>query len=201
MAAPVQPWNWNIHYHRLVLDAVRPGAETALDVGSGDGLLTFDLADRGLDVIGLDVDRASIERARNHPRASDRTRFVLGDLLLHPLEPASFDVVASIAMVHQVDAAHALRRMRQLVRPGGVVVVVGFARPDGPADRARALAGAVAKRAVRLRGRYWEHRAPTAWPPPHTAAEMKAIVDDELPGARFRRLLSGRYGVTWVAPA
>jgi hypothetical protein len=46
-----RPWNWNIHYQRVVLDALPSDAATALDVGSGDGLLAFDLAARGLDVI------------------------------------------------------------------------------------------------------------------------------------------------------
>lgn len=57
-------WNLNIHYHRAVLDAIPDGATTALDVGSGDGLLTFDLVARGLEIVGIDTDLASVERAR-----------------------------------------------------------------------------------------------------------------------------------------
>jgi len=37
-------WNLNTHYHRVVLDDIPAGALTALDVGSGNGLLSFDLA-------------------------------------------------------------------------------------------------------------------------------------------------------------
>ncbi|MEZ0075689.1 hypothetical protein [Planotetraspora sp. GP83] len=32
-------WNHNVRYHRVVLDAVPYGCDTALDVGCGDGLL------------------------------------------------------------------------------------------------------------------------------------------------------------------
>ncbi|MFN8026143.1 MAG: methyltransferase domain-containing protein [Acidimicrobiia bacterium] len=46
-----------------MLDAIPAGASRAVDVGSGDGLLAFDLADRGLRVIGLDVDLPSVRRA------------------------------------------------------------------------------------------------------------------------------------------
>ena len=41
--APADPWNHNIHYHRLILDAVPPGARRALDVGCGEGTLARQL--------------------------------------------------------------------------------------------------------------------------------------------------------------
>ena len=46
MSAPQDRWNHNLHYHRLVLDAVPAHARTALDVGTGDGLLAADLRRR-----------------------------------------------------------------------------------------------------------------------------------------------------------
>lgn len=196
-----QRWNLNIRYHRTVLDALPSGARTALDVGCGDGVLTFDLARRGLCAVGLDSDAASVRRAASARRTSTATHFVVGDLLSAPFKPGSFDVVASIAMLHHVDAVAGLRSMRQLVRPGGVLVIVGFARPSSIGDRARAIVGHALKRAMQLRGRYWEHRAPTIWPPPQTSSELATLVDRELPGATFRNALSGRYVAIWERPA
>lgn len=193
-------WNLNIQYHRTVLDAVPPDAVNALDVGSGNGLLAFDLAARGLDVIGVDPDAPSIERARADPLASNRTRFVCADVFTHPFERASFDVVASSAMFHHVDAEHGLRRMRELLRPGGVLAIVGFARPSGPIDLTLIASGFVYKSARELRGRYWEHDAPTLWPPPLSINEMRTLVERELPGARFRRRMAHRYSLVWQAP-
>lgn len=46
----------------------------------------------------------------------------------HPLEPASFDFIASVASLHHMDVAAALVRMRSLLRPGGRLVVIGLAR-------------------------------------------------------------------------
>ena len=112
-------WNFNIHYHRVVLESIPSTAQTALDVGSGDGVLSFDLADRGLQVTGLDPDAASVQRAASDDRASDKTLFVVGDLFTVALEPASFDVVASVAMLHHVDAEAGIRRMRDLLNRGG----------------------------------------------------------------------------------
>ena len=62
-------WNRNIHYHRLVLDPVPDSASTALDIGAGNGLLSFDLADRGLNVTGIDTDASSVQRAASDARA------------------------------------------------------------------------------------------------------------------------------------
>ncbi len=193
-------WNLNIHYHRILLEAMPPDARTALDIGCGDGLLSFDLADQGLDVVGIDLHAASIERARADPRATHHTEFVCGDVFTHPFDPASFDLVAASAMLHHVDARKGLRRMRQLVRPGGVIAVVGFAQPDGMRDRALALAGAAVKRAGQVRRRYWEHNAPIAWPPPLTTGQMQELGCDELPGATFRHLMSNRFSLVWTAP-
>lgn len=104
MTAMRRRWNLNIHYHRIILDSIPDGATTALDVGSGDGLLTFDLAAKGLDVVGIDSDIASVERARADSASSARTTFLLGDVFTQPFEPGSFDLVASSAMLHHVDA-------------------------------------------------------------------------------------------------
>jgi 2-polyprenyl-3-methyl-5-hydroxy-6-metoxy-1,4-benzoquinol methylase len=190
-------WNLNIHYHRVVLDSVPAGARNALDVGSGNGLLTFDLADRGLDVVGIDPHAPCIGRARSDRRASDRTRFLCGDVFTEELEPASFDVVASIAMLHQVDERAGLRRMRELVRPGGVLALVSFAMPSGPVDLALIAAGQALRTYRHLRGDYWEHDARITWPPEHSIDEMRAVVQEELPGARFRRHMAHRYSVVW----
>lgn len=193
-------WNVNVRYHRVVLDAIPVHARTALDVGCGDGLLSFDMAARGLTVTGVDLHTASIERASADDRANDATRFVVGDLFTFPLEPGSFDVVASIATLHHVDAQAGIRRMRELVCPGGVIVIVGFATSSGIGDRVRAIAGWLVKRSMQLRGRYWEHNAPTVWPPPSSSREMAALVERELPGAAFRNVMSNRYTAIWTQP-
>ena len=194
-------WNLNIHYHRVVLDAIPAGAATALDIGCGNGVLSFDLADRGLEVTGVDPDVASVERATRDPARSARTTFVAADVFTHPFAPASFDVVASNAMLHHVDAERGLRRMRELVRPGGVVAIIGFAMPSDLMDRVLIAAGFVATTSRKLVGRYWEHDAPTTWPPPCSTAEMRALAERELPGADFRRRMAHRYSIVWQAPA
>ena len=193
-------WNLNIHYHRRILDAVPSGATTALDIGSGDGLLAFDLAARGLAVVGIDPDEASIQRARSDPQCSDRTSFLHGDVFTHPFEPGSFDLVASSAMLHHVDATDGLRRMTELVRPGGVVALVGFANPSDLVDWTLIVAGFLLTRTRAALGRYWEHHAPVRWPPPLTTREMRLLAAQEMPGATFERGMAHRYSIVWSRP-
>jgi hypothetical protein len=42
--------------------------------------------------------------------------------------------VSAVASLHQMDARAGLTQLRDLVAPGGVLVVIGLARPDSPKD-------------------------------------------------------------------
>jgi SAM-dependent methyltransferase len=56
-------------------------------------------------------------------------RWCHGDILTLPLEAEPFDAVLSDATLHhRPDAPGALRRLSQLVRPGGMLAIAGFTR-------------------------------------------------------------------------
>jgi SAM-dependent methyltransferase len=120
-----------------------------------------------------------------------------GDVLTHPLEAGSYDaVVSNTALHHLGDTRAALLRLGQLVRPGGVLAVVGFARMQWR-DWPWAVAAFVARViAIRVRPK-WEHTAPTVWPPPDTYRQLRQVARQALPGSRIRRLLLGRYLLIW----
>ena len=59
-------WNHNVHYQRLIINAVPPACATALDVGCGDGTLVRALASRCGTVIGIDSDETMIDIARRN---------------------------------------------------------------------------------------------------------------------------------------
>ncbi|HEX8671119.1 MAG TPA: class I SAM-dependent methyltransferase, partial [Longimicrobium sp.] len=126
-----EPWNHNIHYHRLILDAIPPGARHALDVGCGEGTLARQLRALVPNVTAIDVDPASIDLAR---QAGPDIEYLLGDFLTYPFHPASFDFIASVATLHHMDAGAALARMRDLLRPGGTLASIGLPRPALPAN-------------------------------------------------------------------
>jgi 2-polyprenyl-3-methyl-5-hydroxy-6-metoxy-1,4-benzoquinol methylase len=196
--APRAPWNHNIHYHGVILNAVGDRAST-LDVGCGDGLLARELAGNGRRVQAIDVDVDSIKRARLHD-SGVRVRYLHGDFLKSAITPESLDAVVSVAALHHMDEAAALRRMRDLVRPGGTVAVVGLARGSTPADLLLAVAASIATRALRLRRGWSEVMAPTCWPPPSSYRQIRRLARRELPGVRYRRHLLWRYSLVWIKP-
>ena len=200
MPPPPGAWNHNIHYHGVLLDAAPARGERALDAGCGEGLLAAALRRRFDHVTAIDVDNGSIERARRD-HAAPGIEFVAGDVLTHPLAPASFDLVVSCAALHHMDADVALVRLRDLVRPGGALAIVGLARSRYPADLPRELVGVAVDRMYKRRRTYWESSAPTAWPPDRTYREMRDLARRLLPGARFRHHLLWRYSLTWTRPA
>jgi len=196
--ASTSHWNHNTEYHRLVLRARAPGARTALDIGAGDGLLAQDLTALVPMVKAIDVDESVVRRAR---LSGANVEWICGDFMVHPFAGSSFDVVASVATLHHFeDPAGALRRMADLVAPGGALVVIGLARSTPIVDLPWDVLGAVTHR-LRSRSRTeWEHTAPTVWPPEQSYAEVRSMARAVLPGARFRRLALWRYAITWHRP-
>jgi 2-polyprenyl-3-methyl-5-hydroxy-6-metoxy-1,4-benzoquinol methylase len=183
-----------------VLAAVPPGSRTALDVGCGEGLLTEELRTVVPSVTGIDLHGPTLELARSRAGGAG-IAYVQGDFLTHPFDPGSFDVVASIAALHHVDTAAGLERMRDLLRPGGVLAVIGLPRTRLPQDIPYEVAGVVAHRWHRWRnGGLRDVSAPTVWPPPDTFAQVRATAERLLPGARLRRHVLFRYSLLWTKP-
>jgi SAM-dependent methyltransferase len=192
-------WNVNIHYDARLAACVPVSATDVLDVGCGDGFLAARLARRIPNVVAIDIDAPVLGRAQ--ARFPDvRVTWCHGDILTHPLRNGSFDAVLSNAMIHHLpDTPLALRRLSQLVRPGGTLAIVGFPRAewrDLPwAVTSTILSGVT----IRVRGK-WPHTAPTVWPPRDSIREVRQAAREILPGSRFRLLLLGRYLLTWTRP-
>ena len=192
-------WNHNIHYGLKLLRVVPASASVALDVGCGEGWLVRELSHVVDHVIGVDPDEESVAKARSYgPR--DGVDYIVGDFLTYPFERASFDLIASVAALHHMDEEAALRRMAELLRPSGTLVVVGLGRSRLPADLAWEFAGAVTTRAHKLTKSYWETPAPKVWPPPHSYDELRRMSGFVLPGRRFQRRAMWRYVIKWTKP-
>jgi ubiquinone/menaquinone biosynthesis C-methylase UbiE len=103
-----------------LLPHLRPGLRL-LDVGCGPGTITADLATRLAPgtVLGIDASAEVIDAARrDHPDVT----FSVADVYDLGLEDASWDVVhAHQVLQHLADPVAALREMRRVVRPGGIV--------------------------------------------------------------------------------
>jgi SAM-dependent methyltransferase len=100
------------------------GASRVLDVGCGTGTFALLLADRGLDVTGVDPAGASLDVARAKPGA-EQVRWVHGDATsLPPLEVDLATMTANVAqaIVDPADWDGTLRGVHAALRPGGHLV-------------------------------------------------------------------------------
>jgi SAM-dependent methyltransferase len=102
--------------------------QTLLDVGCGPGTITADLAAIVAPgrVTAMELTDAALELARAEigRRGLDTVDFAVGDVQRLDVPDGSFDVVhAHQVLQHVGDPVAALREMRRVTRPGGIVAV------------------------------------------------------------------------------
>ncbi|MEU6536661.1 class I SAM-dependent methyltransferase [Streptomyces sp. NPDC047000] len=110
------------------LTGALPGGARVLDLGCGTGLPTArQLADAGLDVVGVDLSGNMVDLARKHVPEADFQQMDIADL--RPGGPADlgrFDAVAaffSLLMLPRAEIPLALGTIHHLLNPGGLFVL------------------------------------------------------------------------------
>jgi SAM-dependent methyltransferase len=114
--------------------APTPGADSALDLATGTGMIARALAQRGWRVTGLDIAPAMIATAA---ALSNDERIAI-DFRLAPAEetgcpPRSFDLVTAFCCWHWFDRDRAAREAHRLLKPGGWLAIgaMDFHRAPG----------------------------------------------------------------------
>ena len=120
-------WRTAANSAAYLLAELRPGLDV-LDVGCGPGTITADLAALVAPgtVTGVDASEGVLDKAREAAVADgvDNVRFAVADVHALDFPDDSFDVVhAHQVLQHVGDPVGALREMRRVCRPGGVVAV------------------------------------------------------------------------------
>lgn len=119
---PLDPDRGDLEFYLAVVTEF--GARSVLDVGCGTGTFACLLAERGIDVTGVEPAAASLDVAKAKP-AAGRVRWLHGDATgLPPLQVDLATMTANVAQVFRTDEdwLATLRGIRAALRPGGHLV-------------------------------------------------------------------------------
>lgn len=196
-------------YHSHLLRHVPPHSENVLEVGCGAGGFTRLLAPRARKVVALDLSPQMIRLAKSQSANYKNIEYTLADFMRLPLPAGAYDCIVSIATLHHLPPGQALLKMKDALKPTGVLIIHDLIADGGVVDRCMS-AMAYPVSVVR---RFWETgrvRVPRevrqAWAE-HGEGETYLTVDgvremcrQYLPEARVKRHLRWRYTVVWRKP-
>ena len=203
-------WDHNRHHHGFLLARIPRPCREALEIGCGAGAFSHALAARAERVLALDVSPEMIRVARDREPRCANLEYALADVSTWPFPSERFDCIASIATLHHVDARALLPRLRDALRPGGVLLILDLVSDEGALGLARSALAVGASGALRLvhTGRLRDPKAVReAWEAHGRGetylrlSEVRELCRDLLPGAEVRRHLLWRYSIVWRKPA
>jgi 2-polyprenyl-3-methyl-5-hydroxy-6-metoxy-1,4-benzoquinol methylase len=191
-------WNHNSAFHPMIVAIAKDLGGDVLDVGCGEGLLVERLAKVSRSVTGVDRDPRGVSQARLRTEALLNATVMDADFMELELPPNAYDLVTFVAVLHHLDLDAALRRARELLRPGGRLIVVGLSANKSVSDYLRSAA---LLPMIRLMSKV-HHEARSvqvvALPPTESFAEIKRTAIEVLPRARLRRAFYYRYVLSWT---
>jgi len=124
-------------WRRLIVDEIAAAQpRVVLDIGCGTGTLTIAAADelRDARVVGLDGDRKVLDLARRKD-GSERVEWVEGLADELPFGDGEVDALMTTLVFHHLPLGikrAALVEARRVLRPGGLLVVGDWGRPQDP---------------------------------------------------------------------
>ena len=193
-------------YRNYLLRHVPSHSQYVLDVGCGTGEFTRRIASRAQNVVAIDLSSEMIRLAKSQSANYQNIQYVLGDIMSDSLPAERYDCIVSLATLHHLPLGQALIKMKDALKPNGVLIIQDLVAAKGLVERVRSgLAYPVSGAR-----RFWKTgriRAPReireAWAE-HGKGEVYLTLDEvremckqHLPDARIRRHLLWRYTVVW----
>lgn len=196
-------------YTTRLLHLVPSDCDHLLEIGCGFGTFARLVAHRARSVTAIDVSPQMITVAQARSLNYSNLKFVLADFLQAHFPAESCDCIVTMTTLHHMPAEEALRKMKSLLRPGGLLILHDMLGSSGHIDRAFDLVRMPINMALRFwhTGRFrprrevrraWdEHGKHETYLTPH---EVRALRDEYFPGGRVHRHLLWRYTIVWRKP-
>lgn len=107
-----------------VLSRELAGRRPVLEIGVGTGRIALPLVERGVDLVGIDLAAAMLERLRVNAAGQFPFPVMIGDVTRLPLADASVSAVLSSHVLHLIsDWQDAVDEAWRVLRPGGSLLV------------------------------------------------------------------------------
>jgi SAM-dependent methyltransferase len=114
---------WFVGRREILFDALKKFAKPdakILDVGCNSGVAVGILQERGYDAYGTDLDEGAI--AAGTARGIKNLKVATGNR--QPFDDATFDVVLALDVIEHIDDDHAaVREMKRVLKPGGIMII------------------------------------------------------------------------------
>lgn len=204
-----QEWGHNNHYHKFLLKQLPAKIENGLEIGCGTGGFCRLLATGASKVTGLDFSHEMIRLAKKQAVDFPQLEFLEANFLTHDFKDENFDCVASIATLHHLPMRETLPIIKNLLKPGGTLLILDLYQAANWGDKIYAGAAILPNIFFKLikngriqdspevRAAWEEHGKTDVY---LTLSELKQISQELLPGAKITRHFFWRYSLVWQKP-
>lgn len=192
-------WNHNTAYHNWILFNVKD-KENVLDVGCGEGLLISKLSKVCKNVIGIDTHEPSIKKAIDRINNIQNVSIIKTGFEEYNEKENSFDAIIFVASIHHMNLNSSIKKSVKLLKPGGVLLIVGLAQPKRFIDYFIEYARFIP---CKIGDMFHEVRGDVGAPIKDSEQTMEDIINitkKELPMAKIKYALYYRYLLKWIKP-
>lgn len=116
---------------KFLSDQLPVDGKLALEIGSGTGSFTSQLAKRFDHVIALDLSPEMTRLAQKNTGNFTNIEFLIADVNTWEFPKEQFDCVVSITTLHHMPIEPVLMKMKDTLRPGGILLIGDFYETRG----------------------------------------------------------------------
>lgn len=203
MQIPSAHWNHNSHYYEYLLAKVPPRCLSALDIGCGTGHFAAGLSAICTYVEGIDSDQNAIDFAKRTFGSIGNITFICKRFQDCDLPDSRYGFISLIAVLHHMELEGVLKRIKEILAPGGVVAILGCFKEATVSDLLRAVMAAPINLIFK-----WVNRTSNTGTgikmvtteAKESLKQIRKTMNEFLPNHQYKRHLFWRYSIVWQKP-